>query len=175
MPANIIDKIQIVDDFGDQANITGIKDGDPDKVLNIQIRPDKNNGYFARGTLAGGNRDRYQASVTANSYKGTQQLSVLANLNNTNASMFNFTGGGGGGPRVQTSGGGGGRGQFGGGQSQSGGDGITSVGSVGLNYRDEWSKNLSSYGSYSFSSRNNDLQSNQLRKSVFGETLIINN
>ena len=174
MPANIIDKIQINDDFGDQANITGIKDGDPDKVLNIQIRPDKNNGYFARGTLADGNKDRYQSSVTANSYKDTQQLSVLANLNNSNASMFNFAGGGGGGPRVQTSGSGGGRGQFGGGQSQSGGDGITSVGSVGLNYRDEWSKNLSSYGSYSFSSRNNDLQSNQLRKSVFGETLIIN-
>jgi hypothetical protein len=170
LPANIIDKIQIVDDFGDQANITGIKDGDPDKVLNIQIRPDKNNGYFARGTLAGGNKDRYQASVTANSFKNTQQLAVLANLNNTNASMFNFTGGGGRGQFAA----GGGRGQFAGGQSQSGADGITSVGSIGLNYRDEWGKKLSSYGSYSFSNRNNDVQSNQLRNTTFKDALISN-
>jgi hypothetical protein len=33
LPADIVDKIQIVDDYGDQAARTGIKDGDPTKVL----------------------------------------------------------------------------------------------------------------------------------------------
>ncbi|MGZ3761800.1 MAG: hypothetical protein ACXVJC_18020, partial [Mucilaginibacter sp.] len=35
LPADVVSKIQVVDDYGDQANKTGIKDGHPDKVLNI--------------------------------------------------------------------------------------------------------------------------------------------
>ncbi len=170
LPADIIDKIQIIDDYGDQANLTGIKDGDPDKILNIQVRADKNNGYFARGTLGGGNKERYQASVTANTFKDTKQISVLANLNNTNASLFNFSGGGGGGNRMQFRGGGRSR-QSG---AQTGSDGITSVSSIGLNYRDEWSKKVSSYGSYSFSNRNNDVQSLQLQQNNFQSNTILN-
>ena len=133
LPADLIDKIQIVDDYGDQANLTGIKNGDPEKILNIEMRPDKNKGYFARGTAGGGNKNRYQASLNANSVKDKQQVSFLGNLNNINSSVFN-TGGGGGGTRVQITNGGG---RFGGGGAAGGGDGITQVGSLGLNYRDE--------------------------------------
>ncbi|MGB4774660.1 MAG: outer membrane beta-barrel protein [Daejeonella sp.] len=167
LPADIIDRIQIVDDYGDQANITGIRNGDPDKVLNIQIRPDKNKGYTAKGTVGGGNRERYQAALSGNAFNNTQQFSFVGNLNNTNTSVFNFNGGGGGGQRVQL----GGRG----GQNNSnGGDGLTALGSIGLNYRDEWGKKLSSYGSYSYSNRNNDLISNQVQQNNFQNTLIIN-
>ncbi len=174
LPADIIDKIQIVDDYGDQANISGIKNGDPEKILNIEIRPDKNRGYFARGALGGGNKERYQASVNANSFKDKQQISFIGNLNNTNSSVFNFNGpgGGGGGQRVQIIGGGGRGGGFGGNGAT--GDGITLVGSAGLNYRDEWSKKLSSYGSYSFSNRENDVLSNQLLQNNFQNSLILN-
>src|SRR5207253_7688129 len=42
LPANIVDKIQVIDDYGDQATVSGIKDGDPDKVINITIKKDKN-------------------------------------------------------------------------------------------------------------------------------------
>lgn len=35
LPADIVSKIQVIDDYGDQANKTGIKDGNPNKVLNI--------------------------------------------------------------------------------------------------------------------------------------------
>jgi uncharacterized membrane protein YgcG len=97
------------------------------------MRPDKNKGYFARGTAGGGNKNRYQASLNANSFKDKQQVSFLGNLNNINSSVFN-TGGGGGGTRVQITNGGG---RFGGGGAAGGGDGITQVGSLGLNYRDE--------------------------------------
>src|SRR5690606_10167785 len=39
LPANIIEKIQVVDDYGDMANITGNKSGDSEKIINIQIDP----------------------------------------------------------------------------------------------------------------------------------------
>jgi len=37
LPADIVEKIQVVDDYGDQAGRTGIKDGDPEKILNITV------------------------------------------------------------------------------------------------------------------------------------------
>ena len=44
LSADMIDKVQIVDDYGDQANMSGIKDGEPEKVINLQLKKDKNKG-----------------------------------------------------------------------------------------------------------------------------------
>jgi len=153
LPANIVQNIQIIDDYGDQANLTGLKTGEPDKILNITIRPDKNYGYFgqlnlgdgsdAQNSIAGKNEDnRYVASGNLFKFNGDQQIAVLANLNNTNANLFTF---GGGGPR------GGGPGGGGGGSSSSSSNGITTTRSAGANFRDQWGKKVSVYGSYSFS------------------------
>ena len=189
LPANILESAQIIDDYGDQANLTGIRNGDPEKILNFTIRADKNKGYFARGTLGGGDKDRYQGSLTANTYNNNEQFSLIGNLNNTNSSVFNFGsgggfGGGGGGARVQTAGGSGGGGmRFTGGGGWGGGgggfqgfggssDGLTAVGSIGLNYRKDYGTKLSSYGNYSYSDRNNDVLSDQLQQNNFQSSLI---
>ncbi|MDO8994825.1 MAG: carboxypeptidase regulatory-like domain-containing protein, partial [Daejeonella sp.] len=189
LPADILESAQIIDDYGDQANLTGIRNGDPEKILNFTIRADKNKGYFARGTVGGGDKERYQASLTANTYNNSEQFSFIGNLNNTNSSVFNFGagggfGGGGGGARVQNVGGGGGGGmRFQGGGGMGGGgfqggnnsDGLTSVGSVGLNYRKDYGKKVSSYGNYSFSNRDNDVISDQLQQNNFQNSLISTN
>lgn len=177
LPANLIDKIQIVDDYGDQANFTGIKEGDPEKILNIQIRADKNRGYFMRGTLGEGTEGRYQANLNANTFNNTQQISFVGNLNNTNTSLFSFNGGGGG-ARIQIGGNSGGsqvqfsRGSGGGGGGNN--DGITNVGSIGLNYRDEWGKKLTSYGNYSYANRDNALIRATLQQNINANGTILN-
>ena len=170
LPADILESAQIIDDYGDQANLTGIRNGDPEKILNFTIRADKNKGYFARGTVGGGDKDRYQASLTANTYNNSEQFSFIGNLNNTNSSVFNFSGGGG--ARVQGAGGGRTRFMGGGGFQGANSDGITSVGSIGLNYRKDYGKKVSSYGNYSFSNRDNDMISDQLRQENFQNSLI---
>ena len=104
LPADIIDKIQIVDDYGDQAAISGIKDGEPEKVINLQLKKDKNKGVFGRATAGYGTEDRYQAALSANFFDNNRQLSVFGNSNNTNSSLFNFggqSGGGGGGEEME--------------------------------------------------------------------------
>jgi hypothetical protein len=175
LPANLIDKVQLIDDYGDQANFTGVKEGDPEKILNIQIRPDKNNGYFTQGRIGQGNEGRYQGNISANMFNKTQQISVQGNLNNTNTSLFNFNGGGGG-ARVQLGGGGGGaRIQIGGGGGNAGGDGLTRVASVGLNYRDEWSKKLTSYGNYSYANRNNEVLRTTQQQNINTSGFLLNN
>jgi len=153
LPADLVQSVQVVDDYGDQANITGIKTGEPQKVLNINIRKDKNHGYFGQGTIGDGkdaipqidgtkDGNRYIASTNIFTFNDNRQISVSGNLNNTNTNLFNFGGGGGPGGR----GGGGPPGQSG-----TSANGITTARSLGFNYRDSWGKKITVYGSYSFS------------------------
>lgn len=160
--ADMVDKIQFIDDYGDQAAFTGIKDGDPTKTMNIQLRKDKNKGYFGNATVGAGTEDRYQASLSVNRFNNNQQISLLGNLNNNNASLFNFGSFGSGsgsmgnmiGSVVRSFGIGSGGGGIGSLLGNLGvGDGIARTQSLGLNYRDEWGPKLSVYGSYSFSNR----------------------
>ena len=187
LPADILESIQVIDDYGDQANLTGVKTGTPNKILNFTIRADKNYGYSLTAT-AGGGEDmlpsapgvsedaRYLGLVNGFDFKGDRQVTLLGNLNNTNVNTFNFTGntggGGGGGGGFGGGGGGGGRGNAARGGGNNTGlatvqNGITNARSIGTNYRDNWSKTVSVYGSYSFSDNttytaSNTLQSNNV-------------
>jgi len=161
LPADVLQNVQVIDDYGDQANMTGVKDGDPEKILNFTIRPDKNKGYFTRGTIGGGDKERYQASVFAAKFNNNQQLSLLANLNNTNANIFNLTQGSGGGRRGA-----------GGGGFNFNPSGLTGVKSLGLNYRDQWGSKITAYGSYSIFGRNNTLTSSRFQENITKDAII---
>ena len=78
--ADMVDKVQIIDDYGDQAAFTGIKDGDPSKTLNIQLKKDKNKGYFGNGTAGAGTASRYLGSLSLNRFNDDQQISLISNL-----------------------------------------------------------------------------------------------
>lgn len=154
LPADAVQNMQMINDYGDQANLTGIKTGEPETILNINIKPSRNHGYFGQASAGGGqdaipqvdgskDQSRYLAQFNLFDFDGNKQIALLSNYNNTNTSLFNFGGPGGGG--------GGGRG---GGGPQGGNNvtnGITTARSIGLNYRDSWGKKITVYGSYSFS------------------------
>ena len=169
LPANIVDKIQVIDDYGDQATVSGIKDGDPDKIINIELKKDKNRGFFGRATVGAGTEDRYQGSFNGNYFNNNTQVSMIANSNNTNASLFNFNAGGNRGMSSMIRMGTGAMSDMGGMSSagstmqmasEMGGlgssAGISSTNSIGTNYRAQWGKRVSVYGSYSYSHRNTD-------------------
>lgn len=152
IPAELIQNIQIIDDYGDQANLTGIRNGEPEKIININTQPNRNRGTFGNATAAAGNEGRYAGNLFVNNFKDDRQLSFLGAVNNTNANLFNFNGGGRGG---------GARGANFGSENRGGGGGagITLSRSAGINFRNKWGKNISVYGSYSFSSRSTTLAS----------------
>lgn len=188
LPANIVDKIQVIDDYGDQATVSGIKDGDPDKVINITIRKDKNKGFFGRATVGAGTQDRYQASFNGNYFNNNQQISLIGNSNNTNASLFNFGGGGnrgatsmmrtgmsamndmGGMSGMNSMAQGGNLAQLGTGNNS----GVSSTNSVGFNYRDQWGKRISVYGSYSYSHKNTSQLQNTSSQNFFETSSYVN-
>lgn len=150
IPADIIDKLQVIDDYGDQANITGIKTGDPEKILNLDIRKDRNKGYFAQGLLGLGNDGRYVANLSAFSFQNQRQISILGTVNNTNLSSFKF-------------------GSAGSTNSQNA-NGITTTQSIGTNYRDSWGKHITVYGSYSFSDQQTQTMSSSNQQTFFQQS-----
>ena len=138
LPAEIVDKIQVVDDYGDQAGLTGIKDGDPQKVLNITTRDDRSVGNIGRATTAEGSNDRYDEKLFLQRINANEQLGLIGELKNTVNGVAS-TG-------INASGGG----QAGGGSGGSGGT-TTSV-NPSLSYRDQWSKAVEVNTSYRYTS-----------------------
>jgi hypothetical protein len=154
LPADAVQNVQMVNDYGDQANLTGIKTGEPETILNINIKPSRNHGYFGQASAGGGRDDipevagtkdanRYIAQANMFSFNDNRQIAILGNYNNTNTNLFNFGGPGGGGGGRQ------GGGPPGGNNNST--NGITTARSIGFNYRDSWGKKVTVYGSYSFS------------------------
>ncbi|PTX41674.1 outer membrane receptor protein involved in Fe transport [Christiangramia gaetbulicola] len=90
LPKEIIDKVQVTDTKTKSEEFTG-KAGDPDnKTINIELKEDKNKGYFSRVTAGGGTDDRYELSGIGNYFKDDLRVSVLASSNNINSSGFSF-------------------------------------------------------------------------------------
>ncbi len=75
LPAGIVSKIQIIDDYGDEANFTGLKIGEPIKMLNIVTKPGMNKGKFGNAKLNGGTNDQVGSRINGNLWNDTKQSS----------------------------------------------------------------------------------------------------
>jgi hypothetical protein len=99
LPADAVDKVQVFDKKSDQAEFTGIEDGQREKTINLELKEDKRNGMFGNAMAGVGTEGRYQARANLNRFGKGQQLSFLGMGNNTNEQGFsvndfmNFTGG----------------------------------------------------------------------------------
>jgi hypothetical protein len=99
LPADAIDKVQVFDKKSDQAEFTGIEDGQREKTINLELKEDRRNGMFGTATAGAGTENRFQAKANINRFRKDQQLSFLGMGNNTNEQGFsisdfmNFTGG----------------------------------------------------------------------------------
>jgi len=178
--ADMVDRIQVIDDYGDQSAFTGVRDGDASKTLNIQLKKDKNKGYFGNVTAGAGTDERYLGGVSLNIFNNDQQVSIIGNINNTNANTFNF--GSGGSAMASMMGGmarsmGIGRGGAGAGAAFGNfgnSDGINVNKSLGINFKDEWGPKVSAYGSYSFSDKRSTVFQNISQENIFQNKTIKN-
>jgi hypothetical protein len=84
LPANIVAKIQIIDNYGDQANFTGIRTGEPEKMLNIVTKPGMNKGTFGSIGLNGGTNDQIGLQGSVNIWNDDHQSGANANATHAN-------------------------------------------------------------------------------------------
>jgi len=182
LPADAIDRVEVLDQRSDQSRLTGFDDGSYTKTINIILRSDKKNGSFGRTYAGYGNDDRYAAGGSLNFFKEDQRISVLGLFNNINQQNFSSqdlagltanasAGAGRGGP----GGGGFGGGQWGGGGNNNflvgGSGGIVTTNAVGINYSDKWGKKVNVTGSYFFNNTANSLLQTTNRETVLNESL----
>ncbi len=90
LPADAVDKVQVFDRKSDQAEFTGIDDGQEQKAINLELKPDRRKGAF--GKIAGGYGDqgRFETNANINRFKESTQLSFLSQANNINQQGFSF-------------------------------------------------------------------------------------
>lgn len=164
LPSEVVDKIQVFDRLSDQAQLTGVDDGNSQKAINIVTKSGLKNGQFGRAYAGYGTDDRYAAGGNVSFFKGDRRLSLVANFNNINQQNFGsqdllgVTGTGGGGGRGGGGGGWGGGGWGGGNDNFSVGqsNGISRTNAFGLNFSNKYGPKLSLTASYFYNQSSNE-------------------
>lgn len=184
IPAKIVDKVKVVQKKSDQAQFTGIDDGQEETVIDLSIQRGMMNGLFGN-VMAGGGHDwpentdngngdwRYQGAAFMGKFTDKSQISVILNGNNTNNRGFNDIAGS---MMRGMRGGGGGMGRGSGGWGNT--NGITTSWMGGINGSWDLLQDKMDLGAnYLFNSTKTDVQERS-EKTTFlddGSSLIYNN
>ena len=92
IPADMVNKLQVIDRKSDLARLTGVDDGEDETVINLTVKPGMANGWFGTVNAGYGTDNRYAGNVMANYFHDGNQFTILAGGNNTNS--LGFTDGG---------------------------------------------------------------------------------
>jgi hypothetical protein len=154
LPAEIIDKVQVVATKTKAEKISGESGSSNDKTINLTIQKGKDKGFFGKVVAGYGSDKRYESSLLLNYFKGDRKFSILASSNNINSVGFSMDEvfdnmGGGRNKSISYSD----NGSFGINNMSFGnnGSGITQSNMIGLNYQDQWTKKVEVDGNYYFS------------------------
>jgi len=85
--ADAVKEVQVFDKKSDQAEFTGIDDGDSKKTINLRLKDDKKKGFF--GKIDGANQpftdadSRYNTNLLISSFKGKRKVSAFLLNGNT--------------------------------------------------------------------------------------------
>ena len=189
IPAKLVEKVKVVKKKSEQAEFTGIDDGEDETVIDLSVQKGMMNGVFGNLTAGGGhdvpsskdamNDWRWQGAFMGGRFTEDSQISILANANNTNNRAFNDLSGnmmggmmGGGGMMGMGMGGGFGGGGFGG-----RGNGINTswMGGVNGNW-DLLNDKMQLGANYLYNGSNIDVKQDSYKETYLldGSTLIAN-
>ena len=88
IPAELIDKIQVLDQKSDIALLTGFEDNDTERIINLTFKPNRKKGVFGNLTAGAGldlnTAIRYDGNGILNFMDGDSQSTLTAGGNNTN-------------------------------------------------------------------------------------------
>ena len=159
--ADMVARIEVFDQWSDQAVFTGFDDGQASKTINIITKKNVKNGIIAKAYTGYGDGDKYQGGGNFNYFKGNRRFTLLAltnNINQSNFSMQDLTAATGSSAPPMILGRAGGPNNASNPVNNfmvSGQPGINAANSLGLNYSDFWGSKMKFTGSYFFNHINN--------------------
>jgi len=95
LPADIIAKIQLIDEKSEHSRFSGFDDGKRNKVINIVTKPDKKVGYFGKSAISKGDSDKFSVNSSTNSFNKDKKYAINFLANNINETNFAEQGRGG--------------------------------------------------------------------------------
>ena len=185
LPAESIDKIQVVEKKTEQAEFSGIDDGEREMIINVTLKSTHKKGTFGFVSVAGfppikESESYYNLKTSTNRFGPSEQISLIGFLNNLNQQGFtpqdasNFSN-----LNKQSNGG------NGGGASNSGSvnlpivvgkkPGIVNSEGLGLNYNNQYAKKSSLQTSYFYSGSHTNLFRELTRESFIPGKIINTN
>jgi len=156
IPAEVIDKIQVLDQKSDMAQLTGFEDNDTEHIINLTFKPNRRKGTF--GNITGGagvdlnDKVRYDGNMFLNTMDGDGQSTLTAGGNNANTTRSNR-----------------GRGAFG------NNSGITTMQNIGYNDNIVVNPNLKAGGDASFNHTVNETTNSSSKQSYLLDSTYISN
>ncbi len=162
LPADVIDKIQVFNKLSEQAELTGVDDGNSQRTINIVTKQNRRSGQFGKLIAGTDFTDKYLVTGNVNIFKGNRRLTILGNINNINQQNFSAQ------DLLGTSSGrGGGFGGRGGGDMFGAQNGVTKTKSLGLNYTNTFGKKVTMNASYFYNSTDNNLVQESNTENLF--------
>jgi hypothetical protein len=89
IPANAVDKVQVIDNYSEVAFLKNLTDTD-EMAMNIQLKEDKKQFVFGDVEASKGNQDFYKTSSNLFYYSPKTNVNFIGNLNNTGEKTFKF-------------------------------------------------------------------------------------
>lgn len=172
IPAKMVQKLKVIQKKSEQAEFTGIDDGEEETVIDLSVKPGMMKGVIGNVTAGLGadvpsqkgiaSETRYQANAFLGRFTQESNLSLIAGANNTNGSgstdfsgnmMRGMRGGGGG-----------------------GGGGISTSYNIGANAAGNFfDDKMELGGNYMFNTRETDSESRSSRTTYLEDYNLINN
>lgn len=88
LPANIIDKVQVMEDKEQLERNPMLVKSEINQVINLKLKKSIKKGWFGKVYAGAGTNDRNEVGAIINSFRDTLQISMLGYFNNLNKSGF---------------------------------------------------------------------------------------
>lgn len=90
LEAEAVDKVQVYDKKSEEAEFTGVDDGEEEKTINLKLKDGYKNGGFGKAAIDVGTESTRQAKLNYNRFSPSVQASIIGNANNINEQAFSF-------------------------------------------------------------------------------------
>ncbi len=80
--SDMVDKVQVYEKKSEQAERTGVDDGQREQTINVKLKEDAKNGLFGKALLGGGTDKFYMGQLMINKFKGSQKISAYSLFGN---------------------------------------------------------------------------------------------
>lgn len=147
--ADAVDKVQVYERKSEEAELTGIDDGQRFQTVNVVLKEEARKGIFGNAEAHIGTEELYTGNLFAAKFNRTERIGITANTNNMGAN----SGGREGGLRMN---------------SQITGEPRNTA--LGANYENQfWNKKLNVNANYNFTDASNRNERNRYNKEIISE------